>query len=89
MKRYFPIRTINTIEIQIIIRLFLFFIKNEADLKLKKRFSDQFKYEFQCRAYNGLPDIWIRIKKLSTLKNHRKLFSINTNKFIYIPYYIK
>ena len=51
--------------------LFLFFIKNKSDLKLKKRFSDQFKYEFQSRAYNRLPDIWIRIKKLPTLKNHR------------------
>ena len=74
---------------QIIIRLFLFFIKNKSDLKLKKRFSDQFKYEFQSRAYNRLPDIWIRIKKLPALKNHRKLFFVYTNKFIYIPYYIK
>ena len=48
---------IHTIEIQIIIRLFLFFIKNKSDLKLKKRFPDQFKYEFQSRAYNRLPNI--------------------------------
>ena len=63
---------IHTIEINIIIRLFLFFIeKNEADLKFKKRFSDQFKYEFQSRAYYRLPNIGVRIKKLPTLKNHR------------------
>jgi len=62
---------------------------NESDLKLKKRFSDQFKYEFQSRAYNRLPNIRVRIKKLPTLKNHRKLFLVYANKFIYIPYYIK
>ena len=62
---------------------------NESDLKLKKRFSDQFKYEFQSRAYNRLPNIWVRIKKLPTLKNLRKLLFVYANKFIYIPYYIK
>ena len=49
----------------------LFHRKNEADLKFKKRFSDQFKYEFQSRANYRLPNIGVRIKKLPTLKNHR------------------